>query len=237
MLGHGFALREAARGGRKVDRVGSQPADGQRKTGPRACRVLEKQVDASLARQQRNPLLAGRPGVVKPLGRVQNNSDLLGRKFLQAQEIGLCPTRRHRAQIHRFSNHRVCPIYRDHGRCSVPARPVAAAGALRVILEETFGAGKWPRGQIARRADQDIALAGRTGALSGHMLNPMRTVRQSRHGAWHKGRETPPGTSFVHDAPAVGRCMLSPDRRGTGSLKTLRTRVDNEMCPDPPRAA
>ena len=74
-------------------------------TGPRPRRILEEQVDASLAGQQRHLPLPRRDRLLELGGRVEDEDDFLGRKLLEAEQVPPRPPRRRRRQFDHFRNH------------------------------------------------------------------------------------------------------------------------------------
>ena len=105
-------FEQAAGRGREIDRVGPQPPGGQREAGPRARRVLEEQVHAGLARQQRD-LLRDRSVIAclkrSAVSRISVISS--AERLLQLQQVPPGPRFGDGAHVKRIGAHREGSIW------------------------------------------------------------------------------------------------------------------------------
>ena len=87
-----FAFSQTGSARRDVDYVRAQPNRGQLKRGPGSCARFDKKIYQRLPAQRRNLLDLARTDFFERIGRLENESDFLGRQFAQPEQIFAVPT-------------------------------------------------------------------------------------------------------------------------------------------------
>src|SRR5205814_7806149 len=87
-----FAFSQTGSARRDVDYVCAQPNRGQLKRGPGSCARFDKKIYQRLPAQRGDLVDLARTNFFQRIGRLENESDFLGRQFAQLEQIFAVPT-------------------------------------------------------------------------------------------------------------------------------------------------
>src|SRR5947207_13403103 len=87
-----FALSQTGSARRDVDYVRAQPNRGQLKRGAGSCARFDEKIYQRFPTQRRHLLDLARTDFFERIGRLENESDFLGRQFAQPDQIFAVPT-------------------------------------------------------------------------------------------------------------------------------------------------